>query len=87
MTMETLVVELPDRLREYAEQAARQRGDRNVSQYIQELLEADRARQLRAEFEASLRQAIRGPSSAFTEQDLAEIEEAALEQIEQEKQT
>jgi Arc/MetJ-type ribon-helix-helix transcriptional regulator len=71
--MSTIDLQLPDELGTFVRVEAARRGFPNPSEFVQALLEAERHRQVRVDIEASLLDAVDGPFSEWTEDDLEEI--------------
>ena len=72
--MTTVNIQLPDSLKSYIETQAARRGYKGASEFVQALLEAERHRELGDELEGLLLEASDGPFSAWTSEDLADIE-------------
>jgi hypothetical protein len=71
--MSSFQIDLPGELQRYVEEQATTRGFGTPGEYVQSLLEQDRLRNLRAEVEAFLVDAVRSPSTPLTGQDWDDI--------------
>ena len=75
-------ITLPDELHSYLERESGRRGYKNVSEFVQSLVEAERHRDVRKEVETLLLEALDSPASEWTEQDVEDIRTTGLKIIE-----
>ena len=80
--MSTLDIHLPDELSRYLRDEAARRGYRDISQFVQSLLQAEQHRQLGQELEARLLEAVDGPFSQWSDDDVDEIRKTGKQLIE-----
>ena len=71
--MTTIGVTLPDTLKAFIDKQVALRGHRDVSEFLQSLLEAEQRRQLGAEVERLLLEAVDGPFVEWTDRDVEDI--------------
>ena len=83
--MSTIDVTLPESLKAFVDQQVALRGHRDVSEFLQSLLEAERRRQLGRDVEQMLLEAADGPFADWTEQDVEDIRRTGQRLIEQRK--
>ncbi len=71
--MTTLTISLPDSLKEFVDAKVAEGGHADAVGYVRSLIEKERERAERLEFEESLREAMRGPATVMTPEDWEEI--------------
>ncbi|HRK32122.1 MAG TPA: type II toxin-antitoxin system ParD family antitoxin [Tepidisphaeraceae bacterium] len=69
----TIGIDLPPDLKSYIDEQVTLGRYRDASECVQSLVEADKMRRLRSEIETDLLEAVRAPSTDFTEQDWEDI--------------
>lgn len=85
--MSTLQIELPDGLRTYVEAKVAQSGYQNASEFVRDLIEADRRLQSKQQIEHELLEVVDGPFEEWTEKDVEDIERIGTRIIERRKAT
>jgi hypothetical protein len=83
--MKSIDVNLPDELQAFVTAESARRGFKDPSGFVQALVEAERHRQLRQDIEALLLEAVDGPFSPWTDQDLEDIRRQGRQLIERRK--
>jgi hypothetical protein len=78
-------ISLPSDLLAFAETESARRGFKDASGFMQSLLEAEKHRHVRSEIESLLLEAVDGPFSPWTDQDLMDIRRVGTQLIEQRK--
>lgn len=71
--MSTVDVEVPEGLRPFVDGQVARRGHRDAAAYFLALAEADRLRDVRADLEAKLVEAVRSPSTPMAADDWAAL--------------
>ena len=71
--MSNIDIHLPDKLQGYLNDQVTRRGYKNASEFVKELIEADRQRQVRQEVESMLLETIDGPFDPWTNEDVDDI--------------
>jgi hypothetical protein len=74
--MSTVAVPVSDALRPFVDGQVARRGHRDAAEYFLSLAEADRLRDVRADLEAKLAEAVASPSSPMTSADWGELRRA-----------
>jgi Arc/MetJ-type ribon-helix-helix transcriptional regulator len=85
--MSTLDIRLSDALKSYVEEEVARRGYKDASEFVQALLEAERHRDIHREVEAMLLEAVNGPFSEWTNNDIRDIERAGTRLIERRRKS
>lgn len=75
-------VSLPTSLREWVERRVEEEGYSSSSEYIRELMRADRKRWAKEEVDRRLQEALDGPSKEMTEDEWEWIHEEARRRVE-----
>jgi Arc/MetJ-type ribon-helix-helix transcriptional regulator len=78
----TINFNLPDALNTYLTEQAARRGYANASEFVQNLIENDRHRQVKTEIETMLMESIDGPFSEWSTQDGQDIRDTGRRLIE-----
>jgi len=68
-----IAIQLPDELKSYLEREAERRGFKDVSQYVQKLIEAEQARTTSDEIERSLLETLDDPFTPLTDKNFDDI--------------
>jgi Arc/MetJ-type ribon-helix-helix transcriptional regulator len=71
-----IAIQLPDELKTYLQRESARCGYKDVSEYVQELIEADKRRKVSAEIEEMLLEAADGPFTEWTDKDVEDIRRA-----------
>lgn len=79
--MTTLTISLPDSLKEFVDAKVAEGGHADAVGYVRSLIEKERERAERLEFEESLREAMRGPATVMTPAVWDEIERKVMRSI------
>jgi antitoxin ParD1/3/4 len=84
--MESLILSVPESIKDFVEKQTAEGGYSTVSAYICALISAEKERRAGEELETLLLQGIRsGPATPMTEEDWDEIEREALERLSPER--
>jgi hypothetical protein len=79
--MDTVDIDIPLELQPFVEDQVVRRGYRDAAEYFLSLAEADRLRDVRADLEAKLLEAVQSPSTPMTSNDWSELRRAGTEAI------
>jgi Arc/MetJ-type ribon-helix-helix transcriptional regulator len=71
--MSTIAIQLPRKLKPYLDEETNRRGYKRVSEFVEALVEAERHRDIRAELEQMLLEAVEGPFEEWTDKDVEDI--------------
>jgi Arc/MetJ-type ribon-helix-helix transcriptional regulator len=84
--MSAIEISVPEDVKRSIEAQASSRGFDSAGEYIVALVEADRLRNLQAEVEGKLLDAVRSPSSPLTAQNFEDIRRRGQEVIQRRRQ-
>jgi Arc/MetJ-type ribon-helix-helix transcriptional regulator len=85
--MSSIDIRIPEQLQSYLNDQISRRGYKDASEFIQDLIEADRHRQVKQDVEAALLEAIEGPFSDWRDDDVDDIQSAGRRLIERRRRS
>jgi Arc/MetJ-type ribon-helix-helix transcriptional regulator len=83
--MSIIDIHLPDDLKSYLDEQVARRGFKDASHFVRALLEAEKHRNLDEELEKNLLEAVDGPFTEWTDDDVEHIRQLGIKIIERRK--